>query len=157
MAKKNTTKSSKATGTEKARKAAIAEIQARLADDLDGAITPAKAPGGAAKPKAPKAARKAKDASKANVAAAGAARAKPRKAAKPGALSGAAEVLKASATPMSAAEIWSELHRRGLWTSSGRTPEATIYAAMIREIAAKGEASRFRKVERGRFAATEHA
>ena len=37
------------------------------------------------------------------------------------------------------------------------TPEATLYAAIIREIAAKGKAARFRKVERGLFETTEAA
>jgi len=38
-------------------------------------------------------------------------------------------------------------------TRAGKTPAATIYAAMIREITAKGPSSRFQKVSRGRFAA----
>ena len=41
---------------------------------------------------------------------------------------------------------------KGLWQTAGKTPAATIYAAIIREIAAKGADSRFRKVERGKFA-----
>ena len=40
---------------------------------------------------------------------------------------------------------------KGLWTTNGKTPEATIYAAIIREIAAKGKDARFKKVERGKF------
>jgi hypothetical protein len=39
----------------------------------------------------------------------------------------------------------------GLWATEGKTPAATIYAAIIREIAKKGEASRFRKVGKGQF------
>ena len=39
------------------------------------------------------------------------------------------------------------------WNTSGRTPEATIYSAIIREIKAKGKASRFSKAGRGLFAA----
>jgi hypothetical protein len=35
---------------------------------------------------------------------------------------------------------------------NGKTPEATLHAAMLREIKAKGAAARFRKVERGQFA-----
>lgn len=35
-------------------------------------------------------------------------------------------------------------------------PDATLYAAMIREIAAKGKESRFRKLERGLFAAAKN-
>jgi len=41
---------------------------------------------------------------------------------------------------------------KGYWKSDGATPWATIYSAMIREIAAKGKESRFKKVDRGRFA-----
>jgi len=40
---------------------------------------------------------------------------------------------------------------KGLWHTNGKTPAATIYAAIIREIASKGNASRFRKVARGKF------
>lgn len=40
------------------------------------------------------------------------------------------------------------------WTpGTGLTPEASLYAAIIREISAKGDASRFRKTAKGRFAA----
>jgi len=42
---------------------------------------------------------------------------------------------------------------QGYWTSpAGKTPVATLSAAMHREIATKGGAARFRKVERGQFA-----
>jgi hypothetical protein len=41
----------------------------------------------------------------------------------------------------------------GTWKTDGKTPEATIYAAIIREIRAKGAESRFRKTERGHFEA----
>lgn len=34
----------------------------------------------------------------------------------------------------------------------GKTPDRTLYAAIAREIVAKGAQSRFRKVERGKFA-----
>lgn len=34
----------------------------------------------------------------------------------------------------------------------GKTPDRTLYAAIAREIAAKGAESRFRKFERGKFA-----
>jgi hypothetical protein len=47
---------------------------------------------------------------------------------------------------------WVEMAARGLWSSpNGKTPEATLYAAILREISTKGEAARFRKVERGQF------
>ena len=38
------------------------------------------------------------------------------------------------------------------WTTSGKTPAATLYASVIREIANKGKDARFEKVDRGRFA-----
>jgi len=43
--------------------------------------------------------------------------------------------------------------KRGLWTPrTGKTPASTLYAAILREIVAKGDASRFAKTERGKFA-----
>ena len=41
--------------------------------------------------------------------------------------------------------------KRGLWSTNGKTPGATLYSAIFREIKAKGNDSRFRKAERGRF------
>ncbi len=42
---------------------------------------------------------------------------------------------------------------KGYWKSpGGKTPHATLYSAMIREIATKGAEARFRKTERGKFA-----
>ena len=91
--------------------------------------------------------------------AAGKAKAKATAKAKPGAtrakrgcLAAAAEVLKDAAEPMSAKDIVTTALDRGLWATKGKTPEATLYAAMIREIAAKGADSRFQKTGRGRFA-----
>lgn len=40
---------------------------------------------------------------------------------------------------------------KGYWRSDGKTPAATIYAAMLREIQKTGDESRFRKVARGKF------
>ena len=70
------------------------------------------------------------------------------------ALDAAAQVLAASEVPMRAKEMIAAMEAKGLWTSpGGKTPEATLYAAIIREIAAKGTASRFKKHERGVFVA----
>ena len=52
---------------------------------------------------------------------------------------------------MTAKQITDGIFNKGLWYSDGKTPAATIYAAMIREIANKGNKARFRKVERGKF------
>jgi len=46
------------------------------------------------------------------------------------------------------------LAKQALWTSpGGKTPHATLYSAIIREIALKGKEARFTKTERGKFAA----
>lgn len=69
-------------------------------------------------------------------------------------LDAAATVLKSAKTPMQAKQIVETVVERGLWTpGAGKTPHATLYAAMTREIATKGEDARFRKVDRGQFAA----
>ena len=81
---------------------------------------------------------------------------KPKPPAKPKKLSGldaAAKVLVDMGIPMNAKQIMAEVLSRKLWETSGATPESTIYAAMIREIAAKGKESRFVKTERGLFTA----
>ena len=70
------------------------------------------------------------------------------------ALDAAAQVLAASEVPMRAKEMIAAMEAKGLWSSpGGKTPEATLYAAIIREIAAKGTAARFKKHERGVFVA----
>ena len=67
-------------------------------------------------------------------------------------LDAAATVLAAAKEPMQAKAIVEQVVKRGLWKpGAGKTPHATLYAAMTREIAAKGKDARFRKVDRGQF------
>ncbi len=74
------------------------------------------------------------------------------------ALDAAAQVLAKSEKPMRAQELIAAMAEQGLWKSpAGKTPHATLYAAMLREVAAKGTASRFRKVDRGLFASNKVA
>jgi len=40
---------------------------------------------------------------------------------------------------------------KGYWKTAGKTPAATIYASILREIQTKGEGGRFKKVARGKF------
>ncbi len=69
------------------------------------------------------------------------------------ALDAASEVLKKADKPMRCRELIETMAERGLWTSpKGKTPHATLYAALLREIRNKGDASRFRRVDRGLFA-----
>jgi hypothetical protein len=45
-----------------------------------------------------------------------------------------------------------QLAAKAYWTSpKGRTPAATLYSAILREIVAKGKEARFVKSERGKF------
>ncbi len=68
------------------------------------------------------------------------------------ALDAAAQVLQKSGQAMRAQEMIAAMSEAGLWSSpSGKTPHATLYAAILREINAKGKDARFRKVERGKF------
>lgn len=71
---------------------------------------------------------------------------------RPSAINAAVQVLANAQAPMSCKDMINEMAARGLWSSpAGKTPEATLYAAILREIAGKGDAARFRKAERGRF------
>jgi len=82
--------------------------------------------------------------------------AKAPKERKPKRLSGldlAAKVLAEAREPLNAKAIAERAVAAG-WKTNGKTPEATLYAAIIREIARKGAESRFRKTDRGLFAAT---
>ena len=98
----------------------------------------------------------AKDATRANTAAP---KAKPKPQRKPpkpphvSALSAAVLVLaSAPAEGLSAKAMIKQMVAQKLWNSpKGKTPEASLYAAIIREIGRKGKDARFRKVDRGRF------
>ena len=68
-------------------------------------------------------------------------------------LDAAAKVLEESGQPMSAKEMVQAAEAKGYWKSpGGKTPHATLYSAIIREVAKKGAEARFRKTERGKFA-----
>lgn len=75
---------------------------------------------------------------------------------KPKRLSGldaAAQLLAASKEPMGCQALVEQMQTRGLWKSpGGKTPAATLYVAIIREIRDKGKESRFKKTGRGLFA-----
>ena len=85
-----------------------------------------------------------------------AAKSKPAADAKPkklSALNAAAKVLADAKEPMACKELIEAMEKKGLWTSpGGKTPAATLYSAILREINAKGKEARFKKTDRGRFA-----
>ncbi len=69
-------------------------------------------------------------------------------------LSAALEVLKSDDAALTTKQMVEQAKARNLWTpSAGKTPEQTLYSAIMREIKAKGDVSRFVKDARGRFRA----
>jgi hypothetical protein len=80
----------------------------------------------------------------------------PAAPAKLSALDAAARVLGETGQPMSCPELIAQMAAKGYWSSpQGKTPSATLYAAMAREIRLKGETARFAKTGPGRFASRE--
>jgi hypothetical protein len=64
----------------------------------------------------------------------------------------AAKVLAESGRAMTCKEMIDAMAEKGYWTSpAGLTPDKTLATAISREISEKGEASRFKKTEPGRF------
>ena len=77
---------------------------------------------------------------------------KEKKAKKVSALDAAAQVLAASSEPLNTTALIEQMAAKKLWTSpGGKTPAATLNAAIIREIAAKKGEARFKKMGRGLF------
>jgi hypothetical protein len=69
------------------------------------------------------------------------------------ALDAAALVLAEAGQPMTCQELIGAMAARGYWSSpAGKTPASTLYSAMLREAATKGDQARFVKTDRGRFA-----
>lgn len=69
------------------------------------------------------------------------------------ALDAAAKVLGETGQPMTCKEMIEMMATKGYWQSpGGRTPEATLYSAILRKLKVKGADTRFRKTDRGKFA-----
>jgi hypothetical protein len=103
----------------------VAEKAAKPNPELDAAIKAADAKGRAKKAKA----------------------AKAKCERKPGCLDAAVRVLQEAGKPMQSGDIVKVALEKGYWQTKGATPGATLYAAMIREVAAKGAKARFRRAE----------
>ena len=70
------------------------------------------------------------------------------------AIDAAAKVLAGAKEPMNAKQMIETMAAKDLWTSpGGKTPHATLYSAILREINEKGKEARFVKTERGKFTA----
>jgi hypothetical protein len=69
------------------------------------------------------------------------------------ALDAAAKILGETGQAMTCRELIEAMAAKSYWTSpAGRTPQATLYAALAREIQTKKDQARFRKSARGKFA-----
>jgi hypothetical protein len=70
------------------------------------------------------------------------------------AIDAAAQVLAHTGEAMNSKQMIEAMTAKNLWTSpGGKTPHATLYSAILREINEKGREARFVKTERGKFAA----
>ena len=119
----------KITKSDKTKKATKAEAAAAVAQTQTPAATPAPAKSKGKKAKEPKAK-------------------------KTSALDAALRVLEEAGQPMNCQDMIAAMASKGYWTSpGGKTPAATLYSAVLRETKTKGDASRFVKTERGKFAA----
>jgi hypothetical protein len=68
------------------------------------------------------------------------------------ALEAAAKVLGETKKALSAQEMIEAMKAKDYWTSpKGKTPSATLYAALTREIKTKGNQARFQKASPGHF------
>lgn len=137
----NKSKSTKARGRAKPGKGATA---ARKATRATTAPTASKG-----KVKAAGGAKTAKAATRAKLGETGGGHAAAKK--RTGILDAAAQILAKAKEPMGCKAIVEQALEGGLWTTTGKTPSATLYAAISREIAKKGKDARFEKVDRGRF------
>ena len=81
-----------------------------------------------------------------------AAEAKPER--KPTLLDAAVRVLREAGEPMGAKPMVERIIAAGWWSTQGKTPEATLYSAIIREIGSRDGKARFEKTGRGRFTLT---
>jgi hypothetical protein len=101
------------------------------------------APRKASTPKATKAARGR------NVGQQGAPQAKEKRV---GLVDAAIQVMKAAGKPMNCKDIVKVILEKKLWETTGKTPDATLYSSILRDIQKKGAEARFKKVDRGQFA-----
>jgi hypothetical protein len=76
---------------------------------------------------------------------------KPKAKKRIGILDAAAHILAETGGAMSCKAIVNIAIESGVWETTGKTPAATLYAAITREIAKKGKDARFKKVDRGLF------
>ena len=112
----------------------------------DNDAKPTSTSGGRVKKKLTAAERKARSSEKAK-------QAKVVKPKKVSLLDAAAKVLGEAKEPMTTKQMIDQVTAAGLWSpGAGKTPHATLYSAILREMQKKGSNARFTKVDRGQFA-----
>lgn len=72
---------------------------------------------------------------------------------RPSLLNLAAKVLAEAGEPLGCQQMVERVLATRLWQTEGKTPSATLYSAILREVTTRGEMSRFRKVDKGKFVA----
>ncbi|MBI1375826.1 MAG: hypothetical protein GC159_24210 [Phycisphaera sp.] len=154
MAKKTTTKKAtkKTTSKKAATRANMRAAQPRIKADQENARLAeqrAKSPDGmtASERAMASSAKPAKNATPKKKASGGKAKAKT----KMSGLDAVAKVLGETGEPMNCKAMVDSAIAKGYWKTGGKTPAATIYAAITREITTKGKDARFKKAGRGQF------
>jgi hypothetical protein len=105
---------------------------------------------GGKRSKTPTAAKAPKPAAATKTSPAQAAAAKPKKLS---ALEAAAQLLAETGQAMTCSSMIEAMVAKGYWTSpGGKTPAATLYSVILRELSTKGANARFKKTGRGLFA-----
>jgi hypothetical protein len=69
-----------------------------------------------------------------------------------GLVDAAIQVMKETGEPMNCKDIVKVILEKKLWETTGKTPDATLYSSILRDIQKKGAEARFKKVDRGQFA-----
>ncbi len=77
--------------------------------------------------------------------------AQKKDAAKLSQLDAAIQVLTDNGEPMRCKDMVEAMLAKGIWSTNGATPAATLYSAILREINNKGDEARFKKTDRGHF------
>ncbi len=84
--------------------------------------------------------------------------AEPKATKKLSAIDAAVKVLAETGEAMNCVSLIEAMATKGYWTSpGGKTPHATLYSAILREVGTKGKEARFVKTERGKFEANAKA
>ncbi|NRA37016.1 MAG: hypothetical protein HRU15_02645 [Planctomycetes bacterium] len=77
---------------------------------------------------------------------------KPKQTGKYSLLEAACIVLGQSKDPLQCTVMIERILNDKLWTTAGKTPAATLYSAILREMKVKGKDARFKKTGKGKFA-----